>query len=116
MSSDECADATHEHHDHAHGPECGHVAIEYDGEICYLHDGHLHKKHGEHYHCVRIEFSEQNPDGCNPIESQSGHVHGPECGHELVPHGDHFDYLVDGRLYHQHGDHIDDHGPVKTVK
>lgn len=23
-----------------------------------------------------------------------GHVHGPDCGHETVPHDDHFDYLV----------------------
>jgi hypothetical protein len=32
-----------------------------------------------------------------------------------VPHGDHIDYLVDGHLHHQHGDHCDDHGPVTTV-
>jgi hypothetical protein len=29
-----------------------------------------------------------------------------------VPHGDHFDYLVNGRLHHRHGDHCDDHGAV----
>jgi hypothetical protein len=33
-------------------------------------------------------------------------------GHEQVPHGDHVDYLVDGRLHHPHDDHCDDHGPV----
>ncbi len=44
------------------------------------------------------------------------HVHGPGCGHEAVPHGDHTDYLVDGRLHHPHGDHCDDHGPVEVVK
>jgi hypothetical protein len=37
------------------------------------------------------------------------HVHGPGCGHEAVPHGDHIDYLVDGRLHHPHGDHCDNH-------
>ena len=46
----------------------------------------------------------------------AGHVHGPGCGHEPVPHGDHVDYLVDGHLHHPHGDHCDDHGPVKVVK
>jgi hypothetical protein len=25
------------------------------------------------------------------------------------------DYLVDGRLHHQHGDHCDDHGPIEIV-
>jgi hypothetical protein len=29
-----------------------------------------------------------------------------------VPHGDHMDYLIDGRLHHKHGDHCDDHGPL----
>ena len=41
---------------------------------------------------------------------------GAGCGHEAVPHGDHVDYLVNGRLHHQHGDHCDDHGPVQIVK
>jgi hypothetical protein len=27
-------------------------------------------------------------------------VHGPGCGHEAVPHGDHVDYLVDDHLHH----------------
>lgn len=44
------------------------------------------------------------------------HVHGANCGHEAVPHGDHVDYIVNGRLHHQHGDHCDDHGPVEIVK
>jgi hypothetical protein len=25
---------------------------------------------------------------------EAGHVHGPGCGHEAVPHGDHVDYRV----------------------
>lgn len=33
-----------------------------------------------------------------------------------VPHGDHIDYLVDGRLHHPHDDHCDDHGPVEVVQ
>jgi len=43
------------------------------------------------------------------------HNHGPKCGHEAVPHGDHVDYLVDGRLHRPHGDHCDDHGPVQLA-
>jgi hypothetical protein len=42
-------------------------------------------------------------------------VHGPGCGHEAIKHGDHIDYIVDGRLHHQHGDHCDDHGPLETI-
>jgi hypothetical protein len=32
-----------------------------------------------------------------------------------VPHGDHIDYLVGGRLHHPHGDHVDDHGPLSLA-
>lgn len=39
-----------------------------------------------------------------------GHTHGPDCGHEAVSHGDHVDYVVDGRLHRPHEDHCDDHG------
>ena len=43
-------------------------------------------------------------------ETMKRHLHGPNCGHEAVPHGDHIDYLVDGHLHHPHGGHCDDHG------
>jgi hypothetical protein len=45
--------------------------------------------------------------GINPVQCTSqtacSHKHGPSCGHEPVPHGDHIDYLVNGRLHHPHG-------------
>jgi len=35
------------------------------------------------------------------VESLSGHAHSPGCGHELVRHEDHYDYLGDdGMLHH----------------
>ena len=30
---------------------------------------------------------------CTPVDS-AGHVHGPACGHQIIPHDDHVDYLV----------------------
>jgi len=109
----------HKDHDHAHGPDCGHTAIEHDGHVDYLHDGHLHHPHGDHVDEHRLEVSNTNPDSCTPNHTcaghEPGHVHGPGCGHEPVPHGDHIDYLVDGHLHHPHGDHCDDHGPVNVV-
>lgn len=103
------------HPEHTHGPGCGHTAIKHGDHIDYIHDGHLHCPHEDHYHEHVIEVSETNPDGCHPIECDSNHIHGPGCGHERVPHGDHFDYLVDGRLHHVHDGHCDDHGPVEVV-
>ncbi len=36
-------------HDHEHGPGCGHLAVEHDDHLDYVHDGHRHAPHGEHY-------------------------------------------------------------------
>jgi zinc transport system permease protein len=37
------------------------------------------------------------------------HEHGPGCGHEAIPHGDHVDYVHDGHRHAAHGAHYDDH-------
>jgi hypothetical protein len=110
----------HSNHPHKHGSNCGHTAIEHQGHVDYLHDGHLHHqlpdgKVEEH----KLSVGGTNPSACTPQHHCGGHaddhVHGPNCGHAAVPHGDHVDYLVDGHLHHPHGSHCDDHGPV-TVK
>jgi hypothetical protein len=107
---------THANHSHQHGPGCGHTAVQHGDHVDYLHDGHLHH-HGksgvEEHH---LEVTAANAADCTPAHScgghDKGHRHGPGCGHEAVPHGDHVDYLVDGHLHHPHGDHCDDHGKV----
>jgi hypothetical protein len=40
--------------------------------------------------------------GCGtPTVILDGHQHGPGCGHEVVQHDDHFDYINDnGELHH----------------
>ncbi len=114
-----CTNPTHANHAHVHGPGCGHTAVRHDGHVDYLHDGHLHHKHGDHVDEHRIDVSATNPATCTPNHRCAGHdaahKHGPGCGHEAVPHGDHVDYLVDGHLHHPHGDHCDDHGPLSLA-
>ncbi|VTS01694.1 hypothetical protein [Tuwongella immobilis] len=106
----------HGPHDHVHGPNCGHVGIQHEGHVDYLHDGHLHHMTAGGVEEHTLPVTAANPAGCTPAHACSGHtkdhVHGPDCGHPAVPHGDHVDYLVDGHLHHPHGDHCDDHGPV----
>jgi hypothetical protein len=108
----------HADHTHQHGPGCGHTAVQHDGHTDYLHDGHLHHhgKGGVEEHQLAVDAN--NPERCTPDHDcgghDGGHQHGPDCGHEAVPHGDHTDYLVDGHLHHPHGDHCDDHGQVNT--
>ncbi|WP_162064369.1 hypothetical protein [Vibrio taketomensis] len=106
---------THSHNEHAHGKDCGHTAIRHGDHIDYLVDGVLHHPHGDHCDEHVIEASEVNPNACNPVHTCQGHVHGPGCGHEAIQHGDHIDYIVDGRLHHQHGEHCDDHGPIEVA-
>jgi hypothetical protein len=109
----------HGDHDHVHGPNCGHTAVEHAGHTDYLHDGHLHHAHGDHQDEHKIAVDAKNPADCTPdhaAEHDKGHTHGADCGHEAVPHGDHTDYLVDGHLHHQHTDHCDDHGAIATKK
>jgi zinc transport system permease protein len=36
-------------HPHEHGPDCGHVAVRHGDHVDYVHDGHRHAEHGEHY-------------------------------------------------------------------
>ena len=109
----------HLQHDHVHGPNCGHTAIKHDDHVDYLHNGHLHQQHEDLVDEHQIEVSDKNPNSCTPAHQCSGHeqnhVHGPNCGHEQVPHGDHIDYLVGGHLHHPHRDHCDDHGPIELA-
>ena len=108
----------HANHDHQHGPKCGHTSVQHNGHIDYLHDGHLHHQMGDHVAEHHIDISNTNPFQCTPKHNcgqhEANHQHGPNCGHEPVPHGDHVDYLVHGHLHHQHGDHCDNHGPIQT--
>lgn len=102
----------HPNHPHVHSEHCGHTRVQHNDHIDYLHDGHLHHPHEGHYDEHVLEISATNPNQCVPIPCQCGHQ---GCGHEAVPHGDHIDYLVDGRLHHPHGDHCDDHGPLVVL-
>jgi hypothetical protein len=104
---------------HVHGPACGHLAVRHEGHVDYLNHGHLEHFEGGHTEQHVVAVSDANPDRCDPKHHAAGHEaahrHGPDCGHEAVPHGNHIDYLVDGRLHHPHGDHCDDHGPLTVV-
>jgi len=40
------------------------------------------------------------PDRFCSLLELDGHEHGVDCGHELVQHDDHWDFLVDGSLHH----------------
>jgi len=103
---------THENHTHVHDENCGHTQIKHGDHTDFLHDGHLHAIHDSHYDECVLEVSDTNPAECAQTECACAH---DDCGHEIVPHGDHFDYLVDGTLHHQHNGHCDNHGAVQVM-
>jgi hypothetical protein len=109
----------HAGHTHQHGKNCGHTAVHHDGHVDYLHDGHLHHDGPGGVEEHKLEVNSTNPAACTPNHNcgahDKAHKHGPSCGHEAVPHGDHVDYLVNGHLHHPHGDHCDDHGKVQLA-
>jgi hypothetical protein len=39
---------------------------------------------------------------------EHAHAHGAGCGHRAIQHESHTDYLHDGHLHHEHGDHVDE--------
>ena len=102
----------HKKHDHKHAPGCGHTEVKHEGHVDYLHDGHLHALEKgvavEHKLAVNDAF----PAAEKPVKHADAHKHGAGCGHDAIPHGDHTDYVVDGKLHHVHGDHCDEHGAL----
>jgi hypothetical protein len=112
------AEHKHENHSHRHGANCGHVAVLHEGHTDYLHDGHLHHPNGDGVEEHRIAVNGANSSECTPSHAcaahDASHRHGPGCGHEAVPHGDHVDYLVAGHLHHPHSGHCDHHGALAS--
>ncbi|MGB3185770.1 MAG: metal ABC transporter permease [Ornithinimicrobium sp.] len=58
-----------ERHDHEHGLDCGHPAIRHKDHLDYLHNGHRHAAHMEHYD----EHLDENEDEgrIDPVEHSS---------------------------------------------
>lgn len=106
---------THDDHKHTHGASCGHTAIKHGDHTCYIHDDHLHHVHDDHVDEHALS-EDTHKTACTPEHAcgshDKEHKHGQGCGHDMVPHADHHDYLVDGHLHHPCGSHCDHHGAV----
>ena len=58
---------------------------------------------------VRAPFEQDEQLPHTAVPEVHGHVHGAECGHRAIGHGDHVDYVHDGHRHAVHGDHYDEH-------
>jgi len=64
---------------------------------------------GRRAHTVIPTFAEAAMTDPEHEVHEHEHEHGEGCGHEVVEHGDHIDYLHDGHRHALHGDHYDEH-------
>ena len=53
-------------------------------------------------------FAAVDPMG-HELAGDHPHVHGEDCGHLAIQHGDHVDYVHDGHRHAPHGSHYDEH-------
>jgi hypothetical protein len=110
-------DHVHHRHQHEHGAACGHLAVIHDDHVDYVHDGHLHHPHGDHVDEHQLAASDLA--ACDPKHACGAHprdhVHGVGCNHVAIPHDGHIDYVVEGHIHRQHGEHCDDHGELRLA-
>ena len=52
---------------------------------------------------------------CEKKNENEKHKHGPGCGHSIINHKGHIDYIVEGILHYPHEEHCDDHGKIVFV-
>jgi zinc transport system permease protein len=55
---------------------------------------------------------DEEPELVSPhvsVDEGHPHQHGPECGHPVVRHGDHVDFIHEGHRHAVHADHYDEH-------
>lgn len=64
-------------------------------------DGHLYCSLGGKCDPILHMLSNVLPDELCSVVEMDGHVHGLSCGHELVLHDDHWDFLVERPLAYQ---------------
>ena len=67
------------------------------------------------------QFSEMNANLsefcllCEKKKENEKHKHGPGCGHSIINHQGHIDYIVEGILHFPHDEHCDDHGKIVFI-
>lgn len=60
-------------------------------------------------------MAHQNTANIEYPVSQILHYHGPNCGHPIVFHNGHVDYLVNEMLHYPHDGHCDNHGILNRI-
>ncbi len=64
---------------------------------------------GGTYALSRLAGRNSGPRADHTPHEGHDHSHGQDCGHAVIPHGDHSDYLHDGHRHAAHDEHWDEH-------
>ncbi|KAK9829953.1 hypothetical protein WJX72_008845 [[Myrmecia] bisecta] len=86
----------------------------HDGHIGYLCDGKMYCSVQEEEPLMQHQLSSTSP--CKLIPRLDSHIHGPDCGHEVVLHDDHYDYLVGEELHHVVDDTCCSRGCIQGIQ
>ena len=94
-------------HQHRHDRWCGHAAVPHDDHVDFLHDGHVHRPCSDHVD--ELPGCDEPARQLHLPHSAHMHVHQDDCGHEMVTHQDHVDYLHGQHRHAVHQTHYDEH-------
>jgi len=98
-------------HSHKHKEGCGHKTISHGDHLDFAHGNHLHAQHSDHFDDHGpVDSKRKLATATHRISKNHNHRHGEDCGHKMVEHGDHKDFLHDGEYHAAHGKHYDLHG------
>ena len=124
---------------HVHSSSCGHESVFHLDHLDFLVGNNLY--HADGGLCMSLDGDDSLPAALSvsppivdeelalgyhlddPLKTpavlvhhEQVHRHTDNCGHEIVVHDGHLDYLVDGQLHHDHGNHCDHHGLVQELQ
>ncbi|MEL7486841.1 MAG: hypothetical protein AAGJ87_06470, partial [Pseudomonadota bacterium] len=75
-----------------------------------VHDGHVDE------HVIAVSADNPVSEALVKVVKDGDHAHSADdAEHPRIQHGDHFDYLHNGRLHALHDGHVDDHGKISIV-
>lgn len=85
------------------------LKIKHDNHYGYVYDGKLNCYDDETCSFLSHNLS-HNVEDCKKVKTKHDHNN-----LVMIPHFDHYDYIIGNRLHYMHGNHCDDHGEIELM-
>ena len=72
-------------------------------------------KGNNNHSCCKKNCDDKNHECFCEITKEFNHKHDVNCGHQMIYHNGHIDYIVDDCLHFPHNDHCDNHGKINVI-